>query len=278
MANAVLNARIPVADERDVGLRQEAVNLLKRIVLVGGLLVLTLLVMTQRHSILAAIDHPIDKIQVSGAFEYLEEGRVNKLLGSLVGQGFFSVDLEMIKAEVEALPWVASATVSRVWPGQISLFVTEQEAVGVWNGLSLINPLGVTFSPEEIPANLRGLPSLIGSENFNASKRTAMFEMFQMLQAKLTQSQLSLVSLELNARNAWEMTLSNGVGVALGSMDAGSTEGYDKLNAKVERVASVFKQKSGVDVSKIKRIDARYPNGVAIKWHRENRLIASKQR
>ncbi len=278
MANAVLNARIPVADERDVGLRQEAVNLLKRIVLVGGLLVLTLLVMTQRHSILAAIDHPIDKIQVSGAFEYLEEGRVNKLLGSLVGQGFFSVDLEMIKAEVEALPWVASATVSRVWPGQISLFVTEQEAVGVWNGLSLINPLGVTFSPEEIPANLRGLPSLIGSENFNASKRTAMFEMFQMLQAKLTQSQLSLVSLELNARNAWEMTLSNGVGVALGSMDAGSTEGYDKLNAKVERVASVFKQKSGVDVNKIKRIDARYPNGVAIKWHRENRLIASKQR
>jgi cell division protein FtsQ len=65
------------------------------------------------------------------------------------------------------------------------------------------------------------------------------------------------------------MNLSNGVAVAMGEIRLSDREGQQTLDAKLERVGKVFSARASIETKNISRIDARYPNGVAIKWHSE---------
>lgn len=246
--------------------REETIQMLKRVLYVLAICTALIVLVTKRDSLVQVIDHPISSIKVTGAFSYLKEAEVTQSLGGLIGVGFIATDLKEVKAQVEALPWVSSATVTRVWPGEIKLLITEQVAVSQWNNGSLLNAQGVVFTPDELSADLLVLPKLIGSEHFSASKKNTMFSMLKTLQQGLSIYGLEASALELKARNVWNMTLNSGVVVAMGEIKLDDNKGRQALDAKLERVGKVLSSESGVDTKNIERIDARYPNGVAIKW------------
>jgi len=80
------------------------------------------------------------------------------------------------------------------------------------------------------------------------------------LHATITQLQaheLGLRYLEMNARGSWRLTLSNDIVVALGA---------PPFEDKIERMAAVLEGASQENQARIKAIDARYPNGLAIEW------------
>jgi cell division protein FtsQ len=61
-----------------------------------------------------------------------------------------SVDLDAVEARVEALPWVADATVSRRWPGTVVVRVRERTAVavaGVGSGAVVVDRHGIVLGP-----------------------------------------------------------------------------------------------------------------------------------
>lgn len=262
--NAALrvNGHLGANDE----VREETVQMLKRIMIVVAVLIISVFVINKREALLAAVDHPVSTIKVSGAFSFLQEGDVTAALNGLIGQGFMATDLKSVQARVEELAWVHSATVSRVWPGEIKLVINEQVAVSHWNQGSLLNAEGVVFTPPTISAELAGLPLLVGSEQFSASKKTMMFTTLNALQSGLQGYGLEVERLELKPRNVWNMTLANGIDVAMGEIKLNEKDGEQAIKAKLERVGKVFSARAGLDTQNILRIDARYPNGVAIKW------------
>jgi cell division protein FtsQ len=64
------------------------------------------------------------------------------------GQSIFAVDPDLVRARVEALPVIRSATVARLWPDRISIVVETREAFALWQvdgALNIIDRDGVVL-------------------------------------------------------------------------------------------------------------------------------------
>ncbi len=227
-------------------------RVIKAIVLVAILVALVL----QKNRIVALIDHEIDLISVQGELNHLGSAEVSERLAGLLNTSFMLADLEAIKQEVLSMPWVHQATVSRLWPGQIQVYIVEQVPVSRWNSASYLNAEGEVFTPD-VSLDL-SLPSLAGPEGISADEKRMMLSTLAGLQELLEIYGYRATSLQLEARGAWAMVLENGIRVELGNVP---------FEDKIDRLGRVLAQTPQQLVSQIKRMDARYPNGVAVEWN-----------
>jgi cell division protein FtsQ len=79
------------------------------------------------------------------------------------GQSLFSVDPGEIRARVEALPMVRTATVARLWPDRISIVVETREAFALWQVegvLNIIDRDGVVLAAADV-MNPPALPLVV---------------------------------------------------------------------------------------------------------------------
>jgi cell division protein FtsQ len=63
--------------------------------------------------------------------------------------------------------------------------------------------------------------------------------------------------LSLEQRGAWTLTLSNGIEVELGR---------DQVTQRFDRFVTVYQERLASRANEVKGVDARYSNGVAVKW------------
>ncbi len=218
--------------------------------------VLLLVGYSQRHWVIAWVDHPIELISVQGETRYLAPHSIERALASWSGASFMMSNLEEVKAHAEALPWVAQARVTRLWPGELRVDVREQIPFVAWNEGAYLNPTGEIFRPEG-NADIGGLVHLHGPESTTLQGRQAMLGTLADVRAQLQSHGFELAALTQDARGTWTASLHEGPRVALG--DAPFEE-------KIERLAQVWEYSPQDAKKQIELIDTRYPNGVAVKW------------
>lgn len=176
------------------------------VALVGGLVWLFLF-----SSVLAVKGAEVRGVEVLTTAE-VEEAAAVPLAVPLA-----TVDLGAIEARVEALPAVESAEASRGWPDQVSIEVTEREAVAVvawegqWRGLDETGVLFRTY-PEE-PA---GLPHVIMSA---ATPAEALAEAAAVVQALPSEILDRVDHLEVTSIDGISLRLTGGATVMWGSAD-----------------------------------------------------------
>lgn len=103
--------------QRDVGRRR-----LRRLAVLGGFAV----VLGGAVALALSPLLDVDAIEVRGASE-VTEADVEAAAGVARGDQLVLLDASSAAAEVERLPWVADATVTRSWPGTVELRVQERE-------------------------------------------------------------------------------------------------------------------------------------------------------
>lgn len=198
------------------------------------------------------LDRPGEHVTVKGEFKRVSADRLDSLLLPYMGQGFLATPLDVVQRQLAAVPWVASARVSRKWPGTLDVTVIEEQPAARWGERGLLNPQGRLFVREadHIPA---GLPQLNGPEGSEAEVAAR----YVAIQEELVNRGLSLAALELDSRGAWSLRLSNGIEVRLGSQDVDIrlARFFEALDTVVTAVAA--------DVN---YIDMRYTNGFAVGW------------
>lgn len=119
--------------------------------------------------------------------KYAPRSAIQEKLSSDHGQGIFRIPLESRRAEIEKIPWVRSATVARVLPNQIVIFLEERVPVALaWadEGVYLVDEEGVLLdippgSGLQVPL-IRGL-----SEREPAEQRRAKMHVFVALRNDL---------------------------------------------------------------------------------------------
>jgi cell division protein FtsQ len=72
----------------------------------------------------------VDRIEVQGAVRSGGD-EVKNATGINAGEAMLTLELSRVEAAVEALPWVETATVTRHWPGELGVTVTERRPLAL---------------------------------------------------------------------------------------------------------------------------------------------------
>ena len=200
---------------------------------------------------------PVSRIDVLGTLDYTDRRTLRERLGPHLALGFHGLDIAAVRREVESLPWVADARVSRVWPDALSIDIDEHTPAARWNGDSLVSERLALFRPPQLAADhprgadwralLAALPRLEGSDG----RHEAVLADFRRYAAGLGRGGATLVALEEDGRLSQTLRLESGVTVRLG---------YEDRSRRFARFLDVHER---LVTPLGARFDMRYGNGFA---------------
>ncbi|MFC0117817.1 cell division protein FtsQ/DivIB [Pseudoalteromonas xiamenensis] len=197
-------------------------------------------------------DAQIKQLAVLGKPKYTNENEILKAIRKVDLSSYFELDVKQVQREVQALPWVATASVRKQWPNTLQVYVVEHTPVAIWNSDLLLNQAGEVFqaNSDKLPPHL---PQLYGPEG---SEQEA-WEVFGQLKALLAVNQFKLESLALSERFAWQLWLDNGIRLNLGRTEKAK---------RVQRFIDVFPHLEKPEGAQIDVVDLRYDTGLAVSW------------
>jgi cell division protein FtsQ len=217
--------------------------------LLGGLALL--LALWLRSGLIGSEQWPIRWLDVAGELERTSASQVRGAVADEAGRGFFAVDLETVRARVEALPWVARAEVSREWPDALLIDITEHRPVARWNEQRLFSDRGEVFSVSGTEG-MQGLARLRGPE----SRGRDVLERWQDMRRKLGRIGRDVTELSVDERGAWRVVLDNEITLVLGR---------EQVDQRLDRYFAA--QAALADLERpVRLVDMRYTNGLAVRW------------
>ncbi len=194
---------------------------------------------------------PIRWLEIDGDIRRTSNGQIQGAVQRQAERGFFAADLDQVREDLEALPWIARASVRRQWPDSLRVTVIEHRPVARWNENGLVSDRGELFHANG-STGMQGLPRLAGPD----SRFEQVIEHWAAMHAMLASAGLGIDALELDSRGAWSLHLSNGTVVELGR---------EQVLERVERLVRVSRALAE-QARQPRVIDMRYSNGLAVRW------------
>ena len=195
------------------------------------------------------------RIEVVGDLRHVSRAALRAAIAGRLHGNFFTMHLAEARSAFEAIPWVAAASVRRVWPGCLVVTLVERRAVGVWSDGRVVSDAGQLFDVNPAEAELDGPqvefsgPPALAAE---AVRKLAS------LDAALQPLPATIAAIDISERASWSVRTLAGQTLDLGRDDPpGSVQA--RLNAIVANYPLVVAQLSGPPA----HIDARYNNGFA---------------
>jgi cell division protein FtsQ len=204
-----------------------------------------------------ALDRPVRRVLVQGSFQRVSAPEIESIVTKTIDGGLASVDLAAVRREVEKIPWVDEASISRQWPDAIRVTIVEEVAAARWNDTGLLNTRGELFirNARFVPPEL---PSLEGPEGTEGEVAKLYLE----AQGPLLEAGLRLTGVRLDARGAWELRLGDGVIVRLGRQS---------VDERLQRFIALASATVAKRIAEISYIDMRYTNGFSVGWNGNQR-------
>lgn len=202
---------------------------------------------------LMLLDRPLSQVTIDGPYQRVTAVQLEAIVRAQLPAGVLSVDIGDMRAALKSVDWVDQVAVKRRWPDGLHVIVTEQIPAARWGDDGLLNIRGELFltKARHVPAELPRLDGPAGSEWQVAQRYLSMRD-------RLLAAGLGLAAVQLDARGAWRVRLSNGIEVRLGR-----EESDKRIELFVDIVAPIIAARSG----EVTYVDMRYSNGFAIGWH-----------
>jgi cell division protein FtsQ len=198
------------------------------------------------------LDKPIAKVSIEGEFRYIEQEQFIELVNGQISGGFITIDLRALQDVLHKHPWVAEVSIQRQWPANLHINVIEEVPIARWGDDSFLNRTGDQLIIKD-NSHLSNLPLM--TAKFGSSSE--VMKQYQRLADLLIPTGLKLARLELDSLGAWQVETSNGIKLILGRNHVGE---------KIRRLVMVWRSDLHQQLAKIKTIDLRYPNGLAVAW------------
>jgi cell division protein FtsQ len=161
------------------------------------------------------------------------------------------LDVADARTKLEAIPWIAEATVRKLYPDRLQITVTEREAFALWQfdgKVSVIAADGTVLGAKVEP-RFSSLPFVVGR---GAAVRARDFLAVLDAQPAIRDQVRAVV---LVAERRWNLRLKNGIDVRLPEMDAA---GALDLLARLDREKNLFSRD-------IAAIDLRLPDRLTVR-------------
>lgn len=175
---------------------------------------------------------------------------------SRIDGNFFSVNLESVRDQFQAVPWVRRADVRRIWPDTLRVGIEEHRALAVWGDGQLVNQQGELFAANAAEADSDG--ELLEFSGPPGTEGLVM-RRWKELNQQLAPLELAPVAVNLSNRYAWSARLDNGLTLLLGR------EQETSIAERVSRWVESYPQAQVKLNREVLAVDLRYPNGFAMR-------------
>jgi cell division protein FtsQ len=197
---------------------------------------------------------PINKVNIAASYQHITHQELETVLSSYLNASYFSLPVTRLQNALNALDWVESALVERVWPDSLKIILVEKKPVAIW-GDQLLTEEGQLF--KQGAAHLGyNVPKLRGPE----SQYLEVLQVYQKLGKILTTYGLYAETLQLRDNHAWILTLANGVQIHLGKKS---------LETRLLRFCKAYPAVFAEKVDQLASVDLRYPRGMAVQWKQQ---------
>jgi cell division protein FtsQ len=228
------------------------------LILVGAGVVVAAAV--QAYSTLQRI--PVQHIVVTGQLEHTRTEALQEMVQPALVGGFLRADLQRIRQQLEALPWIYEASVRRRWPNALEIDVVEQLPIARWGDNGFLNHEGQVFRPSN-DSDWQALPLLQGPEG---AARTLMAT-YQRMVELLSAVGLAVTRLAVDERGQVEAELEGGIRLLLGGSD---------FLERMHRFLAIYRSELAARAGDVERVDLRYESGIAVAF-REPPLVAGTE-
>jgi cell division protein FtsQ len=228
------------------------------LILVGAGVVVAAAV--QAYSTLQSI--PVQHIVVTGQLEHTRTEALQEMVQPALVGGFLRADLQRIRQQLEALPWIYEASVRRRWPNALEIDVVEQLPIARWGDNGFLNHEGQVFRPSN-DSDWQALPLLQGPEG---AARTLMAT-YQRMVELLSAVGLAVTRLAVDERGQVEAELEGGIRLLLGGSD---------FLERMHRFLAIYRSELAARAGDVERVDLRYESGIAVAF-REPPLVAGTE-
>src|SRR6476661_3310196 len=177
------------------------------------------------------------------------------------------LDVEQTRERLKTNPWIADATVLKLYPGELQIGIREREAFALWQKdgrVSVIADDGTVLEPYVAP-RLIELPLVVGrGAETRAKEFLALLDRYPDLRA-------SVRATVLVGERRWNLRLKNGIDVRLPETD---------IAPALERLVALDKEKN-LTTRDIVAIDLRLPDRVTVRLSEaaaQARIEAAKEK
>ena len=203
-------------------------------------------------------------VRVEGELTAAERGQVRDAVNREIGAG--SPTVADVVDVVEGLDWVRHVYARRVWPDALHIVVAHETPAARWGEDAWLSSDGSVVPNAALGGEMTvaNLPTIAATR---ADGVQAM-EVFNRISEVAASEGLAIAELTESAAGDWTATLSTGVRVVLG---------HTAFAERMRRFVAVYRAhlspQAAVDaepnrVGMVASADARYTNGVAVRWLR----------
>ncbi len=160
-----------------------------------------------------------------------------------------------VVAAVEGLGWVRQVRVRKQWPDALQVVVRRETLAARWGANAWLTTGGVVAPGPKDPdaAALASLPVFVTAL---ADGPQAM-GVYNLLNEPAQAEGLRITRLDQDEVGRWTVGFANGIQLMLGAVD---------LNDRLQRFTTVYRAELRRPSVAVERVDARYDNGVAVRW------------
>ena len=195
---------------------------------------------------------PVRTLQVQAEFKHVGAEQLRATVMPDLRAGFFALDLDRVRDEVAALPWVAQVEARKRWPDTLQLQVLELHPYAHWGQGRLLGRDGRLFKVADADS-LANLPHLSGPDDRVAD----VVDFYQQAQKQFAPLRVRVDAVDLSGRGSWTLRLSDG-----GAVVVGRDQSQQRLARFIAVMPMLLHGRSGSFVY----ADLRYSNGFAVMW------------
>ncbi|MBL4623116.1 MAG: FtsQ-type POTRA domain-containing protein [Immundisolibacteraceae bacterium] len=193
---------------------------------------------------------PLSRVEVTGDLYRLDHQQMRQQLLPATTGGFFDVDVLRLRNLVEQIPWVKDVQISRRWPDQLVIDISERQPLARWGDGHLLDQSGIAFSVDQLD-EFAGLPALFGPAGSEQDVASGL----KYLRQALIELPGGITKIEVNSRGVWQVSGADGIVIVFSG---------DPQHAPLEQLIRVYRQQLTSHWNKVVSVDLRYSDGIAV--------------
>jgi cell division protein FtsQ len=198
-------------------------------------------------------------IEVRGDLQHVTSASLRAATAGRMKGNYLTMKLDDTRRLLEDVPWVARASVRRVWPDRLRVTLVEHRALGVWEDGRLLSDDGQLFVANAAEAEIHGpLPAFEGPDA--VARDTA--RRYYAFAAQLAPLGMTIAAIDVSDRHSWTVRALGRDGVAT-TFELGRDADATPLDLRMAQVVAAFPMVAARIGGTPQRIDARYPNALA---------------